>query len=219
MAYNQMLVGTQTNTDGTIGIARAGRLGDAIVSGLHGKYYEQAYRGTSFFIDSDSVTTVSANTTKTNATSAVLINGFFNPYGSGKNAVITFAHAAFVSGTSTGPLVWNAQALPPGVSLTNTATGTIRGTYISYSPPQTSAMLAQVGVAIVRSDAKTTAFTQLGVFGGVGAAAVTGAVSSITEDVGGRIIIPPGTVFGLSQIGQSTTLVVQTTIAWEEVPV
>jgi hypothetical protein len=217
MAYNQLLTGPQVATDGTVATARGGRLGDAIISELHGRYYEQAYRGNTYMQDSDAITLASAFTTKSAAGTIKLINGFLNPYGSGKNAVIIFANVAFVSGTYTGPLMWNAQALPPGVSLTNTATGTIRSTTISYSPP-TSAMSAQTNVAIVRSDSATTAFTQIGVLGGIGSAAVTGAVSSVSEDVGGRIVIGPGTVFGLTQVGASTATI-QTTIYWEEVPV
>ena len=47
--FNEVLVGTQNNTDGVVVKARSGRNGDQIVSGLHGDYYESSRRGQVFF--------------------------------------------------------------------------------------------------------------------------------------------------------------------------
>src|SRR3990167_9951383 len=47
--FNEVLVGTQSNTDGVVVKARAGKNGDQIVSGLHGDYYESSRRGQVYF--------------------------------------------------------------------------------------------------------------------------------------------------------------------------
>lgn len=190
--------------------------GDQWASELHGRYYTQAYNGMLFCLDSDSVTLAAANTTKTGSTTIKLINGFFNPFGSGVNAEIVLVTSTWTSGTPTGALVYNAQTLPSGGSLTNVATGTIRSSIINtINANQGSQMLAEVGVAIVRSDAATTAYTQIGVHGGPAASAAGAGLYTISDEVAGRIIVPPGTVFGLTQVGASVALV-QTTIYWGE---
>ena len=69
MAILQGQVGVQNQSDGASPIsARMGRQGDQIVSELHGRYYEQAYRN-NVFVGSNgatpSVTTVALATTYT----------------------------------------------------------------------------------------------------------------------------------------------------------
>lgn len=190
--------------------------GDQWASELHGRYYTQAYNGMLFFIDSDAVTLAAANTTKTAAGTIKLINGFFNPFGSGVNAEIVCAISTWTSGTPTGSLVYNAQTLPAGGSLTNAATGTIRSSILNtINTNQGTQMLAETGVIIARSDAATTNFTQIGVHGGPAAVAAGAGLYTVIDEVAGRIIVPPGTIFGLAQIGASTA-VVQTTIFWGE---
>lgn len=62
---------------------RSGKYGDAIVSSLHGRYYEQTYNGNMFFVASPSVitTTVGLATTYTGLSLS-------NPIGSGVNLVL-----------------------------------------------------------------------------------------------------------------------------------
>jgi hypothetical protein len=77
-------------------------------------------------------------------------------------------------------------------------------------------MIPQVNVIFARSDAATTAFTQVGIHGGPAAVAAGAGLYSVIDEVAGRIIVPPLCAWGLAQIGASTA-VVQTTIYWAEV--
>lgn len=192
--------------------------GDQWASELHGRFYTLNYNGLMYSIDSDAVTLAAANATKGAAGTIKLINGFVNPFGSGVNAEILRVTSATVSGTPAGPLFYNAQSLPSGVSLTNAATGSIRSNFISTTTasPGASKMTPEVGVVLTRSDAATTAFTQIGVHGGPAAVAAGAGVYQVLDEIAGAIIIPPGTVFGLAAVGAGTTHIVQTTITWAE---
>lgn len=192
--------------------ANGGFQGDQWASELHGRFYNQAYNGNLFIIDSDSVTLAAANTTKGAAGTIKLVNGFYNP--GPNNAEIVCVISTWTSGTPTGALVYNAQTQvgPP----TNVATGTIRTAMINtLAAATTTTMIPEVGVVIARSDAATTAFTQIGVHGGPAAIASGAGIYTVIDEVAGRIIVPPLCIFGLAQVGASTA-VVQTTIYYSE---
>ena len=216
----QVLTGQQNNPDSSVIVQRGGKQGDGIVSELHGKYYEQAYRGNLFILDSGAITLASTYTTASAAGTAKLICGIFNPTGSGKNVVVLGAMTCLISGTSTGEFVYNAQTFPAGVSVTVTASGgTIRSSVINtIAVGSASVCTPQNAVVITRSDAATTALTQIGTCGGTAAIAAGAGIYSVYDDVAGKIIIPPGTVFGISQIGAGTGAAYGT-LYWEEVPV
>lgn len=207
-------VGPQNYADGIQPIIRQGRQADIIESQLHGRYYEQNFRGNLFMMDSDSVTIAAAHATKGALATVKLINGFFNPANSGKNAVLIAAIIATVSGTPGGPFLYNFLADP---TINSAATGTARaailnGTFASVLTPQTNVILTNAAGA-------TTALKQLGVMGGPAAIATGAGLYTAFDDVGGRIIVPPGVVFGLCALAAGTTHVVQSTLVWEEVPV
>lgn len=191
--------------------------GDQWASELHSKFYTLNYNGMVFALDSDSVAVgaVTVFNTKGNAGTIKLLNGLFNPYGSGVNVDILAVASTWTSGTPAGPLLYNAQTLPQGVSLTNAATGTIRGgilNTIAGASVDPYGICAEVGVVIVRSDSAATAFTQTGVHGGPAAIAAGAGLYSVLDEMAGRNILPPGTVWGLTVSGQGTSQVVQSTI-------
>jgi len=76
-------VGPQVVTDGSIATLRQGKTSEAIVQELHGRFYEQAYRGNIFSVASQAVatTTVGLATTYT----GLVIS---NPVGSPVNLVL-----------------------------------------------------------------------------------------------------------------------------------
>src|SRR6266566_7865569 len=76
------VVGPQVLTDGSKNDIRLGRLGELIVTELHGKYYEQAFRGNVFANAAASATFLAATGT------AITPCSLFNPVGSGKNLVL-----------------------------------------------------------------------------------------------------------------------------------
>jgi hypothetical protein len=211
-------VGPQTNAVGATPALRSGNAGDGIFSELNARYYENTYRGNTFFLDSDSVTLAAANTTKTALGTAKFINGFYNPVGSGKNAVILTSLISVVSGTVTGPFVYNYLT---GVVSTSASTGTIRSGLLAATA--NTVVIPQVGVILNSAvPSATTALQQLATLGGPFAVVPTAvgspAVNTVEEEVAGRIIVPPGCFFGLMQIGASTAIV-QSTLSWAEVAI
>jgi hypothetical protein len=196
-------------------------LGGALFSELQARYSALCRNGSIYVIDSDSVTLAAANTTKGAAATIKLVNGFVNPFGSGVNAHILVAKSATVSGTPAGPLYYNAQSLPAGVSLSNAATGTIRNSFINTiaAAATPNNITPEVNVVITRSDSATTAFTQTGVHGGPAAIAAGAGLYNVFEELAGSVIVPPGCVWGLAATGAGTTHVVQTTIVFAVLPV
>ena len=214
MALNNLQVGPQVVSDGSQPVARAGKSGETSVSDAHARYMEPNYRGLCFSLDSDAVTAAAANATKGALATVKLVNGFANPQGGTKLAVITAITTATTSGTPGGPLFYNFLG---GISVTSAATGTIRSNYLGGS--STSGMLPQVNVVVTVSGGATTALTQLGVHGGPAAIAAGAGLYGFTDYIDGKIIVGPGCVFGLTVVAAGTSHVIQSTIYWEEIPI
>lgn len=173
---------------------------------------EQAYSGNVYVMDSDAVTLAAANATKSALATVKLINGFYNPVGSGFNARILRVVIATTSGTPGGPFFYNYLT---GEVINSTAAGTIR----SINPLQTvkSVMTAQTGVVLTVVSAATTALIQLATIGGPVAVAAGAGIYTVTDDPIAPIEVVPGMVFGLTCAAAGTTHIVQTTMYWEEV--
>lgn len=200
--------------DGQSSAVRQDKSAALVNTEAHGRYQEPTYRGNVFLLDSDAVTLAAANTTKSAIGGlAKFINGFHNPNGSGKLAVILNANVSTVSGTPAGPYFWNYTC---GISDSATLTGTVHSAFLNTGAGA-SAMSARVNVALT-AFANAPALTQLATLGGPAAIAAGAGMYNVTEDVAGRIIVPPGCDFGLMAVGAGTSHVVQSTIAWEEIP-
>src|SRR5208283_2345397 len=109
----QTLTGVQNNSDGQAPYARGGKQGDALVSELHGRYYEQNYRGNVYTGGVVALTSIS-NATFTIATTgatATPIVGLWNPASNGVNLVVLQANLGIIltalQATGTGGLMWN----------------------------------------------------------------------------------------------------------------
>jgi hypothetical protein len=202
--------GTGTPVPFTAGITGASRVADA-----HSRYMQSCLEGRVFIMDSDSVTLAAANATKSAMGTAKFINGFLNPRNSGVNAVILIASIATVSGTPAGPFFYNFY--PIVGNLSSAVTGTIRSAFLA-STATGSKMTPQTGVVLATTPADTTALTQLSTIGGPAAIAAGAGVYSVADEVAGRIIVPPGFLFGIMCAGAGTTHIVQSTLQWEEVP-
>jgi len=207
-------VGPQQVPDGQRAVPRLGKNADQIASELHGRFYEQNYRGNTFVMDSDSVTLAAANTTKGALATVKLFNGFYNPPTSQVNAVLLWVGVATVSGTPAGPFFYNFLF---DTTINSAATGTIRSAVLGG--PAVSRMTAQTQVVLANVAGATTALKQCGTVGGPAAVAATGNIMSVYDELAGRFIVPPGCVFGLTCVGAGTTHIVQSTMFWEEVPV
>lgn len=211
---DQGQVGPQVLSSGVQANVRLDATGSICVSESRGRFTEQAYRGNIYFLDSDSVTLAAANATKGAMATIKLVNGFFNPLNSGKLACILRAHVATTSGTPAGAYFYNYIS---GLNMTNTVTGTAKPSYLGTSA--TSAMLGAVNVVLTATGGPTTALNQLGVLGGPAAIAAGAGLYDAIDEVGGCIIVPPGTIFGIAALGAGTSHIVQSTLVWEEIPI
>lgn len=132
MPFSQGAVGPQVNPDSPNPVVvRLGKQGDQIASELHGRYYEQCYRGNTFFAASQAVATTSVGLATT-YTGLCLSN----PNGSGVNVVLLQASMMQSIIQATQP---EAFALAVGF---NTSTN------VTHTTPSTTLQSAKVGSGI-----------------------------------------------------------------------
>lgn len=201
MAKLVLSAGVQGNNDNAPFNARGGRTGEQLVSELHGRYYEQTYRGGMFGITGAATTTTAAGA----ATFTGLIVG--NPAGSGFNLAITkvFVNqvAALTAGTTIG-VMYGA----------NTTTVSLTTIFNRKAGGAASVCRANAGQTL---DAAFTAFIP---FAGSGSGAITvpGIIPVAQVDFEGSLIIPPGyAIASYTSVASTTALVFG--FNWEEVPI
>ena len=189
---------------------RAGQLGDAIVSELHGRYYETTYRGNSFLL---SVSTAAAVTAYAGGAAGTPMLALFNPSGSGRNAVLNKISvgnvvAASAAGTvSFGLWFGNTAAITQGTTVTpwNMATQLQSG----------SVMTGFRNVALTSGSAATNVIPLSSYYWAT--AAGVGLVSNGVVDLEGSVIIPPGSYAALGGSAALTSATWIGSIQWEEV--
>lgn len=191
---------------------RSGQLGDAIVSELHGRYYETTYRGNSFML---SVSAAAAITAFTGAAGGTPLISLFNPSGSGRNAVITKASVGNVAAASAaGTVAWG---LYFGTTATITQATTTTPWSMSTQLQSGSVMTGFRNVALTSSTAASNVIPLMSYYWAT--AAGVGNVTNAVTDLEGSLIIPPGSYVAL---GGSAALTLATWIGslqWEEVVV
>lgn len=201
MALAELQVGTLSVSGTAKTVARAGQQGDLIVSELHGRYYEQAYRGNVF-----SVCTQGTGITTT-AALATTFTGLAvgNPITSGVNLVLNkFTVAQFAVGAAaTIGIMGGAGAVVASLTPQNRIIGG------AASSKATASAGATISTPVL-----------IATFGEVGSLATTGygLQAGISVDLEGSIIIPPGS-FVASYTAIATTSALQFSFSWEEVPV
>jgi hypothetical protein len=219
---------------GTVVAMRSGNLGDTIVSELHGRFYEQTYRGNVYSGVLSTITSISNATFTTadalsgtlgTAATATPILGLWNNSTNTVNAVILQASLAVtttaLTATGAGGFVWCAYA---GNGAISTGTTPVNRKTLAASGSQCKALM---GVAL-------TGLTNTGV--AIGASSLNGGpvynvsevatasgfhtqAVSYTENLDGSIIIPPGGVIGLFATTTPVALSAVSSIMWEEVPI
>jgi len=221
-------VGVQQNLDSALPvIARAGRQGDVIASELHGRFYEQNFRGNVY---SDGIATVLAITAATYniatlGATATPICGLWNPTSSGVNATLLAATLNTIKtalqNTGCGPFFW--------------AVSTGNGVISTGSTPLNRKSLVKAGSACKgMSNVALTGLTNNLVV--MGASALTGGSSSLAafletqagmatypsasrELFDGEWIIPPGGVIALLAGSAPVAVSATSMLLWEENPV
>lgn len=202
MAQNQLLTGVQGVSDSALITQRGGKQGDGIVSELHGRYYEQTYRGNMFGITGGLTTTTAAGAATFTGLCVV------NPAGSGYNMAV---NKVFVS---------------QGAALTaETEIGVMYGASTAATTPLTTIFNRKAGGAASVCTASagltlTAAMTAFIVFAGSGSGAITvpGIIPVCGMDFEGSLIIPPGYTLA-SYTSRVTTTALVFTFQWEEVPI
>lgn len=194
-----IVVGQQSASDSSTIQARGGKQGDSIVSELHGRYYEQTYRGNMF-----SVATQGTGVTTT-AALATTFTGLAvgNPLGSGVNLVLNkFTCAQFAVGA----------AATIGIM------GGVGSITASLTPQSRFIGTGTVSKATATAGQTISTPLLIATFGSVGSLATTGygLGPNISVDLEGSIIVPPGS-FIASYTAIVTTSALQFSFAWEEV--
>lgn len=222
MPANQVNVGVQNLSDGTqMTTARAGRQGDQMVSELHGRFYEQCYRGNVYSNGNLALQALTANTITLNATTTPIL-GLYNPLGSGVNAVVIQATlssginntaavgpGAFVWAISTGNNAIS-TGLVPFARLLGGAAAKCKGLSMVALTGLTSNLVVQEASDFPSPNIITTTAVP---------STVSTPMMAYTQNFDGGLIIPPGGVLALLNTVSTTTISVYGRMKWEEVPV
>lgn len=194
-------VGPQVVADGGIVTLRVGKSAEQVVQQLHGRYYEQTYRGAMY-----SVCTQGTGVTTTAALATTWTGlGVSNPANSGVNLVLNkFTCAQFAVGAAA------TIGIMGGV-------GVLAASLI----PQSRIISATTGSKANASAGATISIPVLiATFAQVGSLATTGygLTPALVVDLEGSVIIPPGS-FVASYTSIVTTSALQFSFAWEEVAI
>lgn len=203
----QTQVGPSTSADGTYPNARAGKLGDVIVSELNGRYYENVYRGNVF----SACNQAGAAVTNLNATATGFI--LSNPAGSGKNLVlleIMFVQTSTAAAAANAAVLLAANINPVAAAVVHTTPLTINssllgGSAASIAKVDSSATLPAAPVAV-------RAIWQPS----VSATATTSIPPVVKDEVAGALIVTPGCAVSMTAL---TTLSGITSMTWAELSV
>jgi hypothetical protein len=198
---------------------RMGQQNDIIASELHGKFYEQNYRGNVYSIGMG-VTALSANTITLTATTTPII-GVWNPLSSSVNLEILKAKlqiaVAGASAVAPGGLVWatsiNNAAISTGLAPLNRKTLANAGSQAKGFTIAT-ALTGLTNSLVVQHAA---GFGTL--IAAQGATATPMVSGDCVEEFDGSLIIPPGGVLCLLNTVSTTTISVASMLLWAEVPI
>jgi hypothetical protein len=216
----------QSNSPGANPAIRQGQLGDVIVSELHGRFYEQVYRGAVYSTGATLTALTSTNATVTGlSTSATPIVGVYNPANSPVNLVLLQASVQLAannltSGAAPGALVWvysvGNNAITTGGTPFNRKTLVAAGSY-AKSFNMSTALTGLTNNLAIFEGAQFQNVTGL-TYTTLGSTALLPSYGGV-QNFDGSIIIPPGSVFGLMNTVSSTVFSASTNLMWEEIPV
>ena len=229
MPQAQGQVGPQNNADGASPLQgfRQGKQGDMVASELHGRYYEQNYRG-NVFSGGLPLTAINAATftTATLGNTSTPILGVWNPITSGVNAVLIAAKLSIaltaLQNTGCAPFVW-AVSVGNTAPMTNGLVPWKRNTLQQAG----SALKNLAGVALAGLINNLVVMGASAVGGGNGyniaslgtAAGFSTMNASAVEFLDGLIIVPPGGVLALLATTTPVAHSAAGSLIWEEVPV
>ena len=209
-------VGPQILGPGTKSAARGGPTGEAIIQELHGRFYEQVYRGNAFSASSG-ITALSANTIALSATSTPIV-GVWNPSTSSVNLVILQLAIQSLFNTWTTPTGGGAflivPRLNPNLSRKTLATGGSQAKAFNGGV----ALTGLTNALVVLEEADIPGIMGTGAYGTISApTAVLLTTVGGVENFDGSLIVPPGGMLSIINATSTTTVSVASRLLWEEV--
>lgn len=222
MTLTQLTVNNASSTnapDASTLTASAGRQGDLLVSELHGKYFNQSYRGAVYY----AATAATGVTLSQFSSGTVTGLGLWNPTGSGKNVVLTrmiIAPLTAAGTVSTLGISWlintgAAVGTAAPLSATTPITATRGSTLMNTAAGQGNSVVIAVSAATA-----TTGPALYIPFGSIGTVAVTayGLQPPLIVDFDGLLVAQPGVFLNVCNSASSTGTY-NVAMFWEEVPV
>ena len=190
---------------GTTPTIRQGQLGDVIVSELHGRYYETAYRRNLFSVATQAAVTLSAGLAT--ATTGLILT---NPTTSTVNVVVNKVGWG-VNTTPVAVIVLGLAFNNSTTAVTQTTAITARNQFLGGAAPQ---CLAASSVTFPTAPILNT------VLGTIDIGATTTAIHNTNFlDLEGAIVMPPGSYLAFYGSTASAATSFFASISWEEVPV
>ena len=189
-------------------VQRAGQLGDQIISELHGRYYETAYRRALFNAANQAPTTTTVGLATT-YTGLVLSN----PVGSPVNLVLNKVGYAFLVAFPAAAAIGIMCGYNSSTNVTHTTPGTPRSNFFGAG----GAGSGLIDVAATLPTAPVV--THLLATGLTGAITVQEMISGDMVDLEGGIVLPPGAYAAFFTSTASGASGFMGSMQWEEVPV
>lgn len=222
---NFVQTGPQANGDGVVVPARAGKLGDTIVSELHGRFYEQVYRG-NVYSAGGGLTALSANTITLTATTTPIL-GVWNPGNSPVNLVMLQAALEAYINTFTTPVgagLW-VLATSVGNNAISTGNAPFNRKTLTAAGSQAKEFVGNVALTGLTNNlvvqetlelSSPTGSTYGTIVAPTAGTSLTGFGGVVNFD--GNIIVPPGGVLAILNTVSTTTMSAGGRLMWEEVP-
>ena len=207
---------------------RQGRSGEIIAQEMHGRFFEQAFRGNLFSGGMSALTSINAATftTATLGATATPIAGVWNPGSSLVNLVILQAILGITitaaTATGCGPFEWAVStgnnAISTGVAAWNRKT--LTKTNATGQNVSTAALTGLTNNLVVMHASALTGgqATSVTLVEGTVAAPPSIAGGMTVENLDGSIIVPPGGVLALLATTTPVAHSAVSALIWEETP-
>lgn len=209
---NQGQTGKQVGQNLTAGF---GETSELLVTELQPRYYEQCYRGNTFFLS----VAAAAGTAYTGAAGGTPLLAIHNPTGSGKNLVLKSTMLSVVATASAAGLTQFRLYGGPSVQ----PTGTLVQPFSALTIQQGGSVAKGVSNAAMTSSTALTYITTVGTYQ-FSVLTTSGGPTymlcpPIYWDAAGQLIVPPGNQLALGAVTIPTSMTNDAAMFWDEVAI
>lgn len=213
-----LLQGNQGQSNKAVGQGQTlslGEFSEALVTELMPRYYEQCYRGQTFFLS----VAAAAGTAYTGAAGGTPLVAVHNPTGSGKNLVIKSTMVSVVATASAAGMTQFRLYSGPSVL----PTGTLVQPFSALTIQQGGSVAKGVSNAAMTSSTALTYVTTVGTYQ-FSVQTTSGGPTymlcpPIYWDAAGQLIVPPGNQLALGAVTIPTSMTNDACLFWDEIPV